>query len=398
MRRENAMPRGNPVKKTIITPTDESTDESTVEPVFKKQGVETHDCTIVKEFDFDLSSLRKDHEGGPIIRHFFIVRHKNGSLHLYYVSTGTSNDNGISAGTVLGCVGVSTEKMRVRPIEAIAQLDEGIETTYDVVDPGTVIKINDIYKRACASWQAELFFKILLKGDSIIPFRDLANLFTLTRNFSSWPCFQISAFIGGGWWETREPFRRFVLNHDYNASSQSEKIFPRSSEFSVNRDDAEHVVGEPRLLPNEDIVFKDEFPELISSDEIFSGRNSLKEYLNIINIVEHIKSTELERTSSPGTKNISEMIDDIVSLFPEDHEESVRIILGNLQSNKNLLLLFQSLLPDSYNIDKTEKDGEETQPPPDEIGGGRPKTRKKRRTKRRTRKSKKSRKSRKRKL
>ena len=371
------------------------------EPHTKKQVAEIPevipevipDCKVTNEFKFDLANLRTDYKGKQN-RHFYIVEFKNGKLCFFYETTATSNENGIPAGTVFEFIGVSNKPMQIRPI-AQPEGKKGTEHRVVVVGPGSIVKVNDGLEHTYASWQAELFFKILVKGNSILSYEDLSNLHTLTRNFSSWPCFQYSAFIGGGWWETRGPFQRFVLNHDYDALT-NEKIVPRPSEFSVNIDEIKQTV-ELRLLPNKDFILKDEFPELISSDEVRDG-HVVKKYLNILIIIERIKSSNL-KTTSDKSKSIDQMIKDIVSLFPDD-ESVMQKILGQSESknllsqSKNLLSLFRSLLP-PHSYDEIDGDGSQTPIPFDEIGGGRPKTRKKRRTKRRTRKSKKSKKSRK---
>jgi len=366
-----------------------------------------YDCAIIQDFNYNLTDLRNVvgvHQ--PQIRRFFIVRHKGEEFNrLYYVTTGTSNDNDISAGTVLGCIGVSKEYMNIRPIKAIKQpatqeemdaLKIEIKKTRKVVEPGTIVKINDIYDNACAMWQRDLFFRLLkilapgptVGSEPILSYKDLSNLHTFIRNFPSWECLQLSASIGGGWWETREEFRSFVLNKRYEARQHGSEFISRDPPFMTARIDnvaqGEDQPSPPLLTGDGEEINPEMLAEIVPSSK---APPLLKQYLMIINIVGYVKSlaglSSINFSSinlpqqKEGEQKINKeiLINEIVSLCPEKNAKLVRTTLNELTNNEGLFIFFHHLL---LNTPK----------------GGRPKTRKKRRTK----KSKKSRKSRKRKL
>jgi hypothetical protein len=344
--------------------------------------------------------LRKDDAVlQPQIRHFFIVRHKGEEFNrTYYVTTGTSNDNDISARTVLGCIGVTDAYMNIRPIKAREQpttqdeidaLKTEIKKTRKVVEPGTIVKINDIYDNACAMWQKDLFFSLLeilepepiVVSEPMLSYKDLSNLHTFIRNFPSWKCLQFSAAIGGGWWDQRVGFQNFVLNSDYNADQRDAKFVLRVSPFRIEvavaaqSEDRLHLL---LLTGDEKEIIPEMFAEMVPS---LKAPPLLKQYLLVLSIVGNVKSLAgLSSTYSSQQKegeqkiNKENLINEIVSLCPEKIANPVRITLNGLKNNEGLFKFFQDLL---LNMPK----------------GGRPKIRKKRRTKRltkrRTKKSKK---------
>jgi len=369
-----------------------------------------HDCTIIQDFNYNLTDLRNVvgvHQ--PQIRRFFIVRHKGEEFNrTYYVTTGTSNDNDIFAGTVLGCIGVSKEYMNIRPIKAIKQpatqeemdaLKIEIKKTRKVVEPGTIVKINDIYDNACAMWQRDLFFRLLkipsnliVVSEPILSCKDLSNLHTFIKNFPSWECLQLSASIGGGWWETREEFRSFVLNKRYEARQHGSEFISRDPPFMTapidNTAQGEDQLHPPLLTGDGKEIIPEMLDEVIPSSK---APPPLKQYLLVLSIIGNVKtlaglSSTYSSQQKEGEQNINKenLINEIVSLCPEKIANPVRITLNGLKNNEGLFKFFHHLL---LNMSK----------------GGRPKTRKpkrtkKRRTKRRTRNPRKSRKSRKRKL
>lgn len=357
-------------------------DEGSEQPtkMIKRSPVGEADCSILKDFDFNLRP-----NGGEINRHFFTVQHKNEDfLRTYYQTTGESNDNFISPGTVLGCIGVSDAYVNIRPVkervqpttqEDIEALKAEIKKTHKVVEPGTVLKINDIYDNACAMWQRDLFFSLLEilapeSMDRILSYEDLSNLHTFVRNFPSWKCFQFSAAIGGGWWATREGFRSFVLSRDYIRDDENQnlnaKFVPRESIF-ICQQIAHAAQDKPPLLKGETDIIPEMFAEMVPS---LKAPRPLKQYLLIISIVGNVKTLAALSATNLSQKGdqlndvkIDKLINEIVSACPEKISAPVRTTLNGLNGNVGLFKFFQHLLSNPSK-------------------GGRRKTQKKRRTKR----------------
>jgi len=367
------------------------------------QEIHPPDCTIVQEFDYNLTNLREDDTGlHPQTRRFFIVRHEEEEFNrTYYETRGESNDNDIFAGTVLGCIGVSNAYMNIRPIKAREQpttqdkidaLKIEIKKTRKFIEPGTIVKINDIYDNACAMWQRDLFFSLLeilepepmVVSETMLSYKDLSNLHTFIRNFPSWECLQLSASIGGGWWDQHLGFKNFVLNNRYEARQQNSIFVPRGSTFTtvqvVNVAQDGDQPPPPLLTGDENEIIPEMFAEMVPS-----SKPPLKQYLLVLSIIGNVKtlaglSSTYSSQQKEGEQNINKenLINEIVSLCPEKIANPVRITLNGLKNNEGLFKFFHHLL---LNMSK----------------GGRTKTRKKRRTKRRARNPRKSRK-RKRKL
>lgn len=358
------------------------------------------DCIILYDFIFYLSSVRPN-GGETHARHFFIVKHKNERfLRTYYKTTGESNDNFISPGTVLGCIGVSNAYTNIRPLKSREQpttekeidaLKIEIKKTRKVIEPGTIVKINDIHENACAMWQRDLFFSLLeilapnpmVVSEPMLSYEDLSNLHTLIRNFPSWECLQLSASIGGGWWVQRLGFREFVLNRRYDARQHS-KFVLRDPPFTIQR--TEHAAqGKPPLpllTGDAEEINSDMFADVVPSSK---APPPLKQYLMVLNIVGNVKSlaglssTNLSQKEDQPNLEIDNLINEIVLLCPEKNAKLVRATLNGLKNNVGLFKFFQHLL---LNVSK----------------GGRPKTRKNKRTRKRRTKKRRNRKSRKRKL
>ena len=422
------------------------------------------DCTITAAGYYDLSEATTERLNNTRLRFFFRVKHeKDDDERYYFITTGISNANNIklklstndsiAPGTVLGCIGVSKLYMNIRPIEAITQpngeneiakLKKIMKQTQKVIEPGTIVKWNDT--NAFAMWQRDLFFSLLeiLRSESTKPnvvddeqktlsCEDLSNLHAVIRNCPLWVSLQFSAAVGGGWWETREKFKKFVLERDYDETQPDNKFVLRGrdrgpfnyevmipvqgkdddAKMSMGDDDAKMSMGEDdrKMLSGHDVpkmllTGKEEINlNMLGMVPLSKAPPLLKQYLMILNIIGNVKSLaglssiNLSSINSPQQKEGEQkegeqkereqkaLINEIVSLCPEKNAKLVRTTLNELKNNEGLFIFFHHLLSN------TPK-------------GGRPKTRKKRRTgnprksrkSKKSKKSKKSRKSRKRKL
>jgi hypothetical protein len=201
---------------------------------------------------------------------------------------------------------------------------------------GEIINIvDDIYKTPTEPYIIQLFSDFNFIGTEN---QDL--LVFLTSYFSTWWQLQISASIGGGFWENERfvGLREFVLTHKMTQISNSLEVIiePEESSFILNEvimtrseywDDINYILQEEHAiiypLLQYHIINSDLNNYLLS--EIQTIKNKFTEKIRMIKTLERRRIDDLKRNKGKGKKHTTKI---------RKSYNSKTISLGNLKSKR----------------------------------------------------------------